>query len=345
MFTTPRKSGTSSTWNTPKKVPLNGLFEDGIWHCNCSSRLPASHFQVKKEGPNKGKWFYTCQEPKGRQCGFFLWDDKAVGREMRAVLNNSRSKPDEPSTPVDPSKDMRPMEGHSAARNKFMQGQVKTEEDEFGDWPLSVADEVDVVERASTPQSSNPETPRKAIKTSQFATPGSKRKWDDTNLPTPMTEGGNRSGFSNARGDVFTTPSSIFKENMLFGLRSPSATPTPSRFRDTTLPASSHGEAPQPSYDITDEVMDLLKDQQIDKETATSLRQLLDRHALKVSGIARGRDITRVALKAKDAKITDLQQKVAALESEREMDKTIIKHLKGDIAQSVADRRGKGRGR
>jgi hypothetical protein len=40
----------------PGRQKLPGLFSDGIWHCDCdlSPRLPAEHFVVKKESPNKG---------------------------------------------------------------------------------------------------------------------------------------------------------------------------------------------------------------------------------------------------------------------------------------------------
>ena len=38
------------------KVPLKGLFADGIWQCNCDPRLPAQHFQTKNGGKNHGRW-------------------------------------------------------------------------------------------------------------------------------------------------------------------------------------------------------------------------------------------------------------------------------------------------
>jgi hypothetical protein len=131
--------------------------------------------------------------------------------------------------------------------------------------------------------------------------------------------------------------------NDRFGFRSPSA--TPSHFSLQREASEDRGERPRQSYDITDGVMDLLRDQHIDEETTTSLKELLNKHALKISGISKGRDITRVALKAKDAKIAELQQKIAAMESERELDKRIIRHYKSDMAQSVERRRGRGRGR
>ncbi|KAI8149301.1 P-loop containing nucleoside triphosphate hydrolase protein [Fennellomyces sp. T-0311] len=39
-------------------------------HCHCHK--PAKHLMTKKEGPNKGRWFYTCES---RACKFFHWDD------------------------------------------------------------------------------------------------------------------------------------------------------------------------------------------------------------------------------------------------------------------------------
>ncbi|KAF4636913.1 hypothetical protein G7Y89_g1178 [Cudoniella acicularis] len=320
---------------------------------NCNPRQPASHFIVKKEGPNKGKWFYTCQEPKETSCGFFLWDENAQGREMRAVIINTRSEPDNfwNRTPGSASNSKQTIGGFSSARKTAVTVDLTeedTQEDEFGSGGLSDTELVEVAERVSVP----PSTPRKAIKTSAVSTPGSKRKWENADentnvLPTPSTNG---------TGDIFMTASST--RNRLsggmwdgnerppkFGLRSPSATPTPSRFRDAIEPSSNFDQSHSENYDITDSVLTLLKDQPIDEETKASLKQLLTRHALKISGIAKGRDITRVALKAKDGKIAELQQRITNLETEREMDKVVIRHFKSDMANSVASRGGKGRGR
>ena len=38
------------------KVPLRGLFADGVWQCNCDPRVPADHFQTKNGGKNHGRW-------------------------------------------------------------------------------------------------------------------------------------------------------------------------------------------------------------------------------------------------------------------------------------------------
>ncbi|OLN88649.1 hypothetical protein CCHL11_01819 [Colletotrichum chlorophyti] len=66
-----------------QKKRLDGLFLEGNWYCNCTPRLGASHFQVKKKGRNHGKFFYTCPE---RKCNFFLWEEDAKNRASGATL-------------------------------------------------------------------------------------------------------------------------------------------------------------------------------------------------------------------------------------------------------------------
>jgi hypothetical protein len=321
---------------------------------NCNPRLPAAHFQVKKDGPNKGKWFYTCQESKEARCGFFLWDEKAAGREMRAVMENTRSESDASRAPADTARDKMTIEGHSAASNKFMADLAKADANEFRDWGLSQKEEktlVKEVERADAAEF--PDTPRKSIKTLEFATPGSKRKRDEATLPTPVSELQNRNIDTQSTmrdEDVFHTPQSRLKGgmwdgNVRFGLHSPSSTPTPSRFQDATATGGTASQRYRPNYDLTDEVLDILNNQNIDEETTSNLRALLSKHAVRVSGISKGRDITRVAVQTRDAKIVELQQKIASLEAERAMDKTIIKHLRADMTHSVENGRSRGPGR
>ena len=340
MYGSPQKRGGASSQH--RVLPLKGLFSDGIWQCksiehfkiladklsgNCDPRLPAPRFQVKKEGPNKGKWFYTCQLPKDEGCGFFLWDEKAVGREMGAIINNKRSEPEHLlRTPADASRDQRTIEGHNAASNKWIQDLGKAKEDEFGDWPLSEEEDKKVVQVAPRAlPGAYPETPRKATETIQLLTPASKRKREEGYLPTPAT--------TNREDDVFGSLSvnrlkgGMWDGNEPFGVGSPATTPTPGRYRDASVAGDSQSSVVN-DYDITEEVIDMLRYQHIDEETMSSLQTLLNKHALKISGIAKGRDITRLALKAKDSKIAQLQQKVNSLEAERELDKILIKQLK-----------------
>jgi GRF zinc finger len=316
---------------------------------NCNPRLPAPHFQVRKEGPNTGRWFYTCQEPKGKGCRFFLWDEDAARREMTAVMSNSRS---EPAAAVEVaesrsggSTDKRTVEGHIEASNEWMAELVKKEEDEFGDWSLSPNDETSLVGGVDKVAGAYPETPRKTVKFDIYDTPASKRKRDVADAwPTPVTG-------RTDQDDVFIISSSNWPRSGLFdsykrsGLVSPSVTPTPSRFREVDPPPAV-GEVAfdQDDYNITQEIMEILQGQSLEEETSAKLRQALHKHALRTQGIVKGRDVTRLALKSKEAKIVELQQRITALETERDMDKLVIKHFKSDMAHSVS-RRGRGRGR
>ena len=269
---------------------------------------------------------------------------------MGAVINNTRSEADKRrTTTAEAASDKRTMEGHAAASNKFMADLAQDDEGEYGSFGLAPNMERAMAKAVEQAEMRSPETPRKAIKTSYAATPGSKRKREEDSLPTPTTGTSKTLAASNGAAnddDVFGAPSTTVQPGNRFGFRSPSATPSHfSLQRESTEATDDRGERPQQSYDITDEVMDLLRDQHLDEEITRNLRELLNKHALKISGISKGRDITRIALKAKDAKIAELQQKIASLETERDLDKRIIRHYKSDMAQSVERRRGRGRGR
>lgn len=41
---------------------------------------------VQKDGPNKGKQFYTCSKPRENQCGFFQW---AEDSDSNNITTNS----------------------------------------------------------------------------------------------------------------------------------------------------------------------------------------------------------------------------------------------------------------
>lgn len=286
---------------------------------------PAAHFQVKKEGRNKGKWFYTCQESGENGCGFFLWDESAIGREMKAVMSNRRSEPGS-------SKSGGHDTGYKGLNTRWIQNLGALDENKFKEGPPAQ-------EYEKTVTREQPETPRKAAKTNPYITPGTKRTWDEQSLLTPVTK--HKDDFSAAPSYArqYGSKSNI---NEPFGLQNRAQSPTPIRIQDPN-PSESHDD-PTQSYDTTEEVLSLLQNQKIDEEMTSKLRTLLDKHALRVSGIVKGRDITRVALKAKDAKIAELQQKISALETEREMDKTIISHVKRDMAQSITSKPVRERG-
>ncbi|XP_071975379.1 5'-3' DNA helicase ZGRF1 isoform X2 [Engystomops pustulosus] len=64
----------------------------------CQHKQPAKLVMTKKEGPNKGRFFYACDAPKGSQCKFFKWLNEVKGtntdinhKETRLVMADMKS--------------------------------------------------------------------------------------------------------------------------------------------------------------------------------------------------------------------------------------------------------------
>ncbi|XP_041777511.1 DNA topoisomerase 3-alpha [Anopheles merus] len=63
-----------NSWHNPSNSSRVGIGEeDGEVMCRCGT--PASRFTVKKDGPNKGRPFFSCPN-QASSCGFFKWGDE-----------------------------------------------------------------------------------------------------------------------------------------------------------------------------------------------------------------------------------------------------------------------------
>ncbi|KAG8530788.1 succinate dehydrogenase flavoprotein subunit [Bacidia gigantensis] len=357
------------------KVALKGLFSDEIWKCNCNLRLPAQHFRTKNGGKNHGRWFYTCQHPQPTRCDFFLWADEAKAREEAVVLNNSRTEPidgfepfdearfngvptpqserrqvdadiENVRTPYTPSKPGRNIQGINIRPKHDTQQTATTaatSDEEFYDWPASDNEEMGkAADKVSSQPSSStkapmlpPETPRKAVKTNNVTSPG-KRSYEEmtvngagTNLPTPITSHGD--------GDIFVTPATGPRTNNLFGypnLPSPSQTPTPIRYND--LPLNQDSEL------ATETLMSLQTalSAPLFSEAREHIKQICNRHVKYTKGIEKGRDISRAMVKQKDVRIGQLQNEVEGLKTERETERSVLRHLKQEVAVQQGRKQG-----
>lgn len=85
----------SNGWSNPgpapgNQRPLPKINLNKLPNLNCKCNTNASKFITNKEGPNKGRPFYTCQ---ARKCGFFQWADEnsvpANGPSTSAVLGGA----------------------------------------------------------------------------------------------------------------------------------------------------------------------------------------------------------------------------------------------------------------
>ena len=379
----------------PRSTAPPGVFADGIWHCDCTPRLPAEHFKVKKEGKNQGRWFYTCQNREQQRCGLFLWDEDAKLREEGAVLNNSRSEPGNRQAPatqngwnagrstggmfagVDPmtkgtekdsmkkddesTEDDSPPPAYSSQRHNTTGAKRKADtanldgddnsndDDELLPWSLTGREEQKLIDVAGSAVPA-PETPRKAVKTGVYATPATtvekKRTlpWlqdkfsESSRLTTPSVPARHQEDYLDSPSKQPITALSPIPEQPY--------PPTPTlqtSMRDTLCkPYSNEGRykdalsnPADSTSSLTNEVLSALSDTSIPDDVLTALRGILSKHDLKSQGVVKGRDISRLALKAKEAKIVELQARVASLEAERELDRGVIRSLRWEVEHGV----------
>jgi hypothetical protein len=242
-------------------------------------------------------------------------------------LNNCRSEP-APRTPKKPPLlQQQPASAHTPPApqrhqmpttplSKGRPLSVTSDETNF-EW--SSSNDLDLVEIAQSVAMAPPETPRKIARNIVFASPG-KRNYSE------MVEGTSEFSATVSNDDVFNTPRSSEEAN---GLLSPAETP---------LRRKPYGQAP---YSIVPTDSGLAKDalrvlggSKLCVEVEQQLVDLLNKHDLRTQGIAKGRDITRLALSNKEQKIAELEARITGLEAERETSRAVIAHLKADLIQT-----------
>ncbi|KAK3675522.1 hypothetical protein LTR78_004605 [Recurvomyces mirabilis] len=377
--------GSKSTTTTTTTTTQKGLFAEGIWQCNCTPRLPAEHFKVKKEGKNQGRWFYTCQNSEPKRCGFFLWDEDAKPREEAAVLSGRRTEPgastggggrmslggscevqegwdagraaraartdamggrgvgggsgrglfaqqgigrgsarrvedEETQSPsprrISPPPPYTAMPSSSNTKRKAPQAGIDEEDDdEFFPWPLTGQEERALAQAAD--HTTAPQTPHKAVKTGVYATPatsvGRKLPWlEQQQTPRTPSTTPNTAGY-------FDTPT---KSTSTLAAPSVVQNTTPLHQNPIILPAA---KTPSPPARHKDALLN-----PADSES-----------------ISKGRDIARLAVKAKEAKIAELEAKIvglenakiaelrtriASLEAEREVQRVVVGELRWRVA-------------
>lgn len=380
MYSTPSKRyGRNSS--TPSSAPsskarLKGAFKDNQWWCDCEPRLPAVRFQVKKNNKNRNKWFYTCQQERKKQCGFFLWEDDAQVREKGALLNNSGTE-SAITTHIGPGPPPTPTLAQSSGG--FAQHSLGTSTDIIDDdgSEISTGDELDMASLADNETrrrlfSSN-STPKPQTADGQQANSAKRKRGgglfvgdsdseddlvggglgsDDERTMVALTDSASQPRRKDSHLGQFATPSAQRMHDVsVGGLPTPvsrhtvgrntlllatedrereakrqkmSAPPTPSVGR---TPSVMSGQGDGEDYDITQDVLGLLAGTSMTEGVRNGVRRALNRYALKLKGVERGRDVVRLTVKAKDLTIAQLQEQVAMLESEKRADRERIEEL------------------
>ncbi|KAF9773717.1 hypothetical protein IL306_008413 [Fusarium sp. DS 682] len=170
----------------------------------------------------------------------------------------------------------------------------------------------------------------------------------------------------------FTTPTTARSNDAISGLPTPSVSrtlfptsdskrqkqvsfeDTPSRYSDTmssatlsatTTPSKTPSRAQEPpsssppetSFDVTDEVMNLLRGQQIEQSVLSSVQCILETAARRTKGIVLGRDSARASLKTKDDKIATMQEHILALENGERMHRSQMTNIKAGLMKMYDD--------
>ncbi|KIW07985.1 uncharacterized protein PV09_01884 [Verruconis gallopava] len=310
---------------------MRGLFTNGVWYCDCNPRLPAEHFKVKKEGKNQGRWFYTCQKPEEQRCAFFLWDEDAKIREESAVLNNSRTEPRAPLTVGASGRDREQHHSENAKAPEESGSQRESVIKLRADSPSSSHHEESGDEHTKDSDSSLvseaglrslEENAIRSLQQPQLPlepkTPAKRSHIEMHGLPTPDTIGRQH----HSLGYPVSSPSKRRATDVeLLNLVSPTTTPTPVRFRDAV-----GGSGDDTLFAEIEQVLSSHR-VKLNADTSKAVKAICHKHTLRMQGVIKGREISRLALNAKDAKILELQRRIDTLEAEHETERAIVRHL------------------
>jgi hypothetical protein len=208
--------------------------------------------------------------------------------------------------------------------SKRPRGQDLPSDDDAFSWDDDLDEEVEqLLDRPLKQPNFTPETPRKTPRTARFTSPG-KAQLVDKELDSPTKYS---VSVQSAVG-LASTPSSQLASQA--GSVPPSSmeistTPTPRRYTDVL---SRHSSSEIST--LAAETLALLdqNDVVLPTKTKDELIGLLNRHDLRMQGIVRGREISRLALKKKDEQIRELNERIEGMEVEREMERAVFAGLK-----------------
>ncbi|KAF2210850.1 hypothetical protein CERZMDRAFT_99014 [Cercospora zeae-maydis SCOH1-5] len=320
-------SSSSSRRGIGRSPGLKGLF-DKLWYCDCTPRLPAEQFTVKKQGKNHGRRFYTCQQDQDKRCGFFMWSDEAQAREAQCVLSNSRDEGDSnvqegwnagrPRVHFAEIPKQSPSTVSHAGVKRNARDAGLMEDDYMYDegWDLTGAEEEQLAKAADESELRTPQKPRidGPPAAGVYATPSSETKRAPRKLPwlqeEPVTP---KKGIVN----YFQTPE---KQT---GQSTPGETPAQQQRRDESTEIepsspsrfSSSQRANEREVTLTEEVLQEIRSLPLPPDKMARLKSILKKHEARAEGYRKGRDISRSALKAKEKLLQAASEKIRSPEA------------------------------
>lgn len=180
------------------------------------------------------------------------------------------------------------------------------------------------------------ETPRKTPRTDQLTSPGKRSHSDIQASAAPTWSTLTPSNDD----DVFATLTTSSRSNSLLSPTTTAADQIALHLENPSQPLTNDTS----NSTLATDALKILAPIPLNSTVEAQLVALLNRHDLRTQGIAKGRDVSRLAIQSKDKKIAELQTRIAGLEAERETSRAVIAHLKQDIGLNVSSsKRGRGR--
>lgn len=134
------------------------------------------------------------------------------------------------------------------------------------------------------------------------------------------------------------------RASIVGGLHTPVTERAPATGGKTGEPPGSAGEQLSSTqinadgdYEVTAKVMNLLAGQPIAESVRAAVRDTLNNYALRARGVERGREMTRVALQARNATISELESQIANLREEKNSYKARIRQLGSSLGALLED--------
>ncbi|KAH6898294.1 hypothetical protein B0T10DRAFT_601281 [Thelonectria olida] len=329
--------------------------------------------ETKKEGPNKGRFFYKCFD-----CRLFIWWEHARIRET-GLSSTSRDaeQPAEPTQPKTPSLTQRQLTAYGYQRTSSRRHSDSDEDsssDDLDEPTAATATNVGLATAAGSETSCPSTTKRKRDvfeDSDSFSDFGSEEEREMIEIADKSAE-----KLMKSNPNAFVTPSHPRSTDLMGGLPTPSVTRTlfPSAKRQKQvsfeeIPASSSSTPatlgrstpsmstassvttpskppthPPPSspldeatYDVTDEVMALLRTQAIDPKVLNAVQTILVTAARRATGFALGRESAKAAVKARDETVAKLQERIVALENREKMHRSQVTNIKANLMKMYED--------
>ncbi|KJZ76727.1 hypothetical protein HIM_04063 [Hirsutella minnesotensis 3608] len=303
------------------KKRLDGLWQNQVWWCNCEPRNEAALREVKKRSPNKGRWFWTCQT---RSCDFFLWRDDAVLRETdskpdvvgaQTPVRIKQEPPAEPA-PRTPTLTQRPLTSYGVLTSPVRPAVENAGRDSLASHRGTGGNAMPASTSTLTPSQPNSSKRGRDVfehDDAEFSDFGS----DDEMQLVAIAD---KSAEKPAR-----------QANAL-------ATPTPNRLNDepsritTPSVARTLFAGPDPKRQKT-----VSFEERPGPGLPTPAKGARRASALRTRGIAMGRDKAREALREKEDKIAQLQERVADLENKAKSHSSQMANIKANLMKMYQD--------